>query len=312
MSEPSDFPTASSPGHAGPPVALDSHLAGRVRAVLVGTQHPGNIGSAARALKTMGFRRLVLVAPERFPHPEATALAAGAADLLESAVRCDTLAEAVADCRLVLGCTARSRRIALEQLAPWQAARRSLEAAESGGEVAVVFGRERTGLDNDELQLCHAAVHIPSDPDYGSLNLAAAVQVLAYELRVEWLGRAALGDATDLAGGRIAPAGGSAAIAVDGNSSFLVQPATETREPPATHAELEGFFAQLADTLDAIDFHKGRTPDSAMRKLRRIFLRTGLDAREVRLLRGVLADAQRMAGLAHAAGLAKPARPPEP
>lgn len=251
------------------------HAADRIRIVLVGTQHPGNIGSAARAMRTMGLRRLALVAPERFPHPEAAALAAGAGDVLAAAACFDTLVEAVADCRLVLGCTARSRRIALDELSPRDAAARAVAGASGGGEVALVFGRERTGLDNAELQLCHAAVHIPADPDYGSLNLAAAVQVLAYELRL----------------GLLAPA---APILVPASATV---PAADG-DVPASHAELEGFFAQLADTLDAIDFHKGRTPDSAMRKLRRIFLRAGLDDRDVRLLRGVLADAQRMARLA--------------
>lgn len=249
----------------------------RLRIVLVGTQHPGNIGSAARAMKTMGFSRLVLVAPMQFPHPEAYALAAGANDVLEAAVRVDTLSEAVADCRLVLGCTARSRRIALEALHPRQAAERGRIAVEAGDEVALVFGRERTGLDNDELQLCHAAVHIPANPDYSSLNLAAAVQVLAYELRVGW--------SMDELPVPITPAG--------------VAGGHEVRsEPPATHAQLEGFFSQLADTLDAIDFHKGRTPATAMRKFRRLFLRAALDARDVRLLRGLLADARRMADIA--------------
>lgn len=251
------------------------NAADRIRIVLVGTQHPGNIGSAARAMRTMGLRRLVLVAPERFPHPEAAALAAGAGDVLDAATRFDTLAEAVADCRLVLGCTARSRRIALDELSPRDGAARTVAGALGGGEVALVFGRERTGLDNAELQLCHAAVHIPADPDYSSLNLAAAVQVLAYELRL----------------GLLAP---EAPVSIP---AIAPAPATDG-DVPASHAELEGFFAQLADTLDAIDFHKGRTPDSAMRKLRRIFLRAGLDDRDVRLLRGVLADAQRMARLA--------------
>src|SRR5690606_9261428 len=132
----------------------------RIRIVLVGTQHPGNIGSAARALKTMGLDRLVLVAPQRFPHADAVAMAAGAEDVLEAALRVQTLAEAVADCRLVLGCTARSRRVPLEELSPRAAAARARESALAGAEVALVFGRERTGLENDELQLCHAAVHI--------------------------------------------------------------------------------------------------------------------------------------------------------
>ena len=241
----------------------------RIRIVLVGTQHPGNIGSAARALKTMGLSRLVLVAPERFPHAEADALAAGADDVLAAAQRHASLAEAVADCRLVLGCTARSRRVALTEQLPRYAAAQMLATAGEEGEVALVFGRERTGLTNDELQLCHGAVHIPANPDYSSLNLAAAVQVLAYELRLAQLG-AAIGER-----------------------------AARTA-PPAPHAALEGFFAQLGETLDAIDFHKGRAPESAMRKLRRLFLRTELDMPEVRLLRGILADAQRMARLAGA------------
>lgn len=252
--------------------------AAHVRVVLVGTQHPGNIGSAARALKTMGLSRLALVAPERFPHAEADALAAGADDVLAAATVHATLAEAVADCRLVLGCTARSRRIALPEQSPRAAAARALAEAGQGAEVAIVFGRERTGLDNDELQLCHGAVHIPANPDYSSLNLAAAVQVLAYELRMAWLQAIATGPVPGAATAGVATA---AAVA-----------------EPASHAQLEGLFAQLAETLEAIDFHKGRAPQSALRKLRRLFLRSGLDAREVRLLRGVLADAQRMARLA--------------
>ena len=250
--------------------SIDS-AANHIRIVLVGTQHPGNIGSAARALKTMGLSRLVLVAPERYPDIEAHALAAGADDVLAAAPVLATLAEAVADCRLVLGCTARSRRVALEEHLPRAAA--SLVTAQAGGgaEVALVFGRERTGLTNDELQLCHAAVHIPANPEYSSLNLAAAVQVLAYEMRM--------------------------ALLQSGRPEASTT-ATPTEDEPASHAQLEGFFAQLADTLDAIDFHKGRAPESAMRKLRRLFLRSALDVREVRLLRGILADAQRMARLA--------------
>jgi tRNA (cytidine32/uridine32-2'-O)-methyltransferase len=281
-------PTSPASAESAPlPSPLD-----RVRIVLVGAQHPGNIGSAARAMKTMGLSQLVLVAPERFPHPEAVALAAGASDLLDRAARFETLAEAVTDCRLVLGCTARSRRIALEELSPRVAAARALASADGGADVAVVFGRERTGLENDELQLCHAAVHIPANPDYSSLNLAAAVQVLAYELRIASL--------------RESPDPVEASIAVRRQDE---RPEVRS-EPPATHGELEGFFSQLADTLDAIDFHKGRTPAAAIRKFRRLFLRAGLDAREVRLLRGMLADAQRMVDIAHGR-LPAPRKPAE-
>src|SRR5690606_41369091 len=152
--------------------------------------------------------------------------------------------------RLVLGCTARSRRIALEELRPREAAGRAAAraAASEGTPAALVFGRERTGLDNDELQLCHAAVTIPADPGYSSLNLAAAVQVLCYELRLAMLG---LQDAAPPAAPAPAPDG----------------------DIPASHAELEGFFGQLADTLAAIDFHQGRAPKSALRMLRGLVLR---------------------------------------
>jgi tRNA (cytidine32/uridine32-2'-O)-methyltransferase len=273
-----------------PPSPHGFAAAARIRIVLVGTQHPGNIGSAARAIKTMGLSRLVLVAPERFPDREADALAAGARDVLETAPLHATLADAVADCGLVLGCTARSRRVPLPEQVPREAAATALAEAAGGAEVALVFGRERTGLENDELQLCHGAVHIPSDPDYGSLNLAAAVQVLAYELRMAWL--AGIGALPVAA----APAPLPPAAVPDGHE----------RDQPASHAQLEGFFAQLAETLDDIDFHKGRAPESAMRKLRRLFLRARPDVREVRLLRGVLADAQRMARLAGGSGSGNP------
>lgn len=255
------------------PATAPNTPAERLRIVLVCTQHPGNIGSAARAIKTMGLSRLVLVGPERASSAEASALAAGADDVLAAAQRFETLADAVADCRLVLGCTARSRRVALDELLPRDAAARAVADASAGAEVALVFGRERTGLTNEELQLCHAAVHIPANPEYSSLNLAAAVQVLAYELRL--------------------------ALLDQGTGEGMTVVAAQARaDPPASHAELEGFFAQLGETLDAIDFHKGRAPESAMRKLRRLFLRADLDSREVRLLRGILADAERMAMLA--------------
>ena len=251
-----------------PPEAPAGTAADRIRVVLVGTQHPGNIGAAARAMKTMGLRRLALVAPRHFPHAEAEAMAASAGDVLADASVHADLAGAVADCRLVLGSTARDRRIALPQLAPREAAARAVGAA-GASEVALVFGRERTGLENHELQLCHCAVHIPSDPACSSLNLGAAVQVLAYELRLAMLEE------------------GSFEVAGRAHGDV-----------PASHAEVEGFFGQLHETLDQIDFHKGRNPEAAMRKLRRIFLRTELRSGEVRLLRGVLADAQRMARLA--------------
>ena len=242
----------------------------RIRFVLVGTQHPGNIGAAARAMKTMGLSKLVLVAPEQPLDDVAYRRSAGAEDVLGDAPVFATLAEAVADCRLVLGCTARSRRVQLEELLPEVAGQRAVARAAEPAEVAFVFGRERTGLTNDELQLCHLAVHIPSDPEFSSLNLAAAVQVLAYEVRMAQLE------------GQAAP-----------------PPEPGYGEAPASHAQLEGLFGQFGDTLDQIDFHKGRAPESAMRKLRRLFMKADLSEQEVRLLRGILSDAQRMARLAN-------------
>ncbi len=248
-----------------------------IRIVLVGTQHPGNIGSAARAMKTMGLDRLYLVAPERYPDPEAIALAAGADDLLTAAVVCDRLETAIAGCRLVLGCTARRRTVPLPELSARQAAVR-LRAEAPSGPVALLFGRERTGLENRELHCCDAAVHIPADPAFASLNLAAAVQVLAYELRVADLRLAGLTDAD--------PEAEPAAV-------------MDTVEP-APREQLERFFGHLADTLDAIDFHKGRSPNRVMQRLRRLFIRARPDLRELRILHGILADAERMASLARA------------
>lgn len=236
-----------------------------LRIVLVGTQHPGNIGSAARAMKTMGLSRLMLVAPQRFPDREAYALAAGANDLLDVAEIHPSLASAVADCQLVLASTARHRTVPMPELTPREGAQRLL-AAQATGEVALVFGRERTGLENEELQLCHAAITIPANPDYSSLNLAAAVQVLAYELRIARLAQA--------------PTAQLAAV--------------ERDDLPAAHGEMESFFAHLGALLDDLDFHKGKAPDMVTQRLRRLFLRAQPDPRELRILRGIFSDTQRL------------------
>jgi tRNA (cytidine32/uridine32-2'-O)-methyltransferase len=241
-----------------------SRPSARIRFVLVRTSHPGNIGSAARAIRTMGMHRLALVAPHAFPHAEASALAAGADDVLANAPIAANLAEAVADCALVIGTTARRRDVPMEEIDPREAARRALLAASSGEEVALVFGSERTGLENEEIKRCHAAVTIPSDPAFSSLNLAQAVQVLAYEIRM-----------AELAGAMPLP--------------------EQKTDPPASSAELEAFFAHLARTLDAIDFHKGRSPRTILLRLRRLYLRARLDRRELRILHGILSDTERAA-----------------
>lgn len=245
-------------------------LASRLRIVLVRPSHPGNIGAAARAMRTMGLTRMNLVAPHAFPHPEAVALAAGATDVLDAAVVTDTLPAAIADCRLVLGATARRRGVPLPELDPHAAARVALDAVGEGAEVALVFGNERTGLENEELICCHQAITIPSDPAFSSLNLAQAVQVIAYELRMALPGR-------------VSPAA-------------PVSPAAG--DPPASSEQMEGFYAHLAQTLTDIDFHKGRSDRTIMQRLRRLFQRAEPDQRELRILRGILGEAQRMARIA--------------
>lgn len=240
----------------------------RIRFVLSRTAHPGNIGSAARAIRTMGLRRLSLVAPQAFPHIEATSLAAGATDVLDSAQVESNVPDAIADCRLVLGATARRRGVVIEEFDPRSAARRVLDAAAAGQEVALLFGNERSGLDNDEIKHCHAAITIPADPTYSSLNLSQAVQVVAWELRMAWL----------------------AGVEIDADA--------EVADERPSSAQMDQFFAHLARTLDAIDFHKGRSPERILWRLRRLFLRASPDPRELRALHGILADATRMAELA--------------
>jgi tRNA (cytidine32/uridine32-2'-O)-methyltransferase len=244
-------------------------LASFIRFVLVRTSHPGNIGSSARAMRTMGFHRMTLVAPHRFPHAEASALAAGADEVLAEAGVHDGLVEGLAGSSLALGLSARRRGVDLEELSPREAAARVLAAASRGEQVALVFGNERTGLENEELARCHAMVRIPSVDDFSSLNLSQAVQVMAYELRVALLG------------GEVPAA-----------------PVRDDAEPPADAERMERFYEHLAQTLDDIDFHKGRAPTTIMLRLRKLFQRAQMDERELRILHGIFADAQRMARLA--------------
>ena len=257
-----------SPDRSNPCVVAGFAMSAGLRIVLVGTQHPGNIGAAARAMKTMGLHELVLVAPLNPPNEETWAMAVSADDVVAAARTCATLDEAIADCVLVAGCTARPRLVQLDELTPREVAPRLLAAATSAP-VALLFGPERTGLTNEDLARCHLAVHIPADPHYSSLNLAAAVQVLSYELRLAQLAQ------TDAA-----------------------EQLSSAAHTPAPQAAVEGFFAHLDQALHDIDFHKGRSPAIVLRRLRRLFQRAQPDERELRILRGILADAQRMARLA--------------
>jgi len=241
-----------------------------IRFVLARTSHPGNIGAAARAIRTMGFWRLVLVAPQRFPDPQVEAMAAGADDVLQHLVTAASVPEAITDCTRVYGLSARRRGVSLPELDPRAAVAEIAPLLQAGREVALLFGNERSGLDNDELSVCHAMVRIPSVEDFSSLNLAQAVQLMAWELRMATLTGA--------------------------DSS------TDLPEAPATADQMERFFEHLFATLHEIDFHKGRSAVTIEKRLRRLFHRAMPDARELRILHGVLADAERMARLAREGG----------
>ncbi|APG04493.1 RNA methyltransferase [Luteibacter rhizovicinus DSM 16549] len=251
-----------------------SELNDRLRFVLVRTSHSGNIGSAARAMRTMGFDRLTLVAPQRFPDPEATALAAGADDVLAKASIQEDVVAGLAGTTFALGLSARRRGVNIPELDPREGVAQAIAAARRGEQVALVFGNERTGLENDELSRCHAMIRIPSVDDFSSLNLSQAVQVVAYELR-------------------------SALLADEVTDAKSPEAVPDPDEVPADAEQLERFFTHLGQMLDDIEFHKGRSPVTIMLKLRKLFLRARPELRELRILHGILADAQRMAEIAH-------------
>src|SRR3990167_530816 len=231
----------------------------QIRIVLVNTSHPGNIGSAARAMKTMGLSELYLVSPEQFPDPKAEEMASGATDVVANAVVVETLEEAVCDCTLVVGASARSRKIPWPLLAPREMAVK-VAGEPVNSHTAIVFGRERSGLTNEELQACHLHIQIPANPDYTSLNVAAAVQIVAYELRIASLNEASYADEWDY---RL-----------------------------ATACEMELFFTHLQEVLIELQFLKMNAPRKLMTRLRRFFLRARPDVMEMNILRGILSSVQ--------------------
>ena len=225
----------------------------RIRIVLVQTFHPGNIGAAARAMKTMGLERLYLVNPVSYPDPEAERLAAGATEVLEAAVICSDLQEAVSDCSLVVGASARLRNQQLGEVTPRQLGQEAQRVSQSG-EVALVFGRERSGLFNEELACCTHQVSIPGNPDYSILNLAQAVQVLSYEVF-----QASLVSTSDK------------------------QP---VKDYPSA-SELQAFEAHLASALDASGMLRGAS-HKAVGRLSTLFRRARPDVQELGLLRSMI------------------------
>lgn len=234
-----------------------------IRIVLVNTSHPGNIGAAARAIKNMSLSRLYLVAPKDFPADRAVWRAANAADILDRAVVVETLDEAIADCGLVVGTSARDRTIPWPLLNPRECGERVWqEAAEH--EVALVFGREDRGLTNEELHKCTYHVHIPANPEYSSLNLAAAVQVLTYEVHM--------------------------AALVDRQGVYPVK--TQWDVPPAKVKELELYYEHMEQALVDLGFHDRDNPRQTMTRLRRLFNRIRPDSMELSIMRGVLTAIQ--------------------
>ncbi|HEY6895752.1 MAG TPA: RNA methyltransferase [Rhodocyclaceae bacterium] len=229
----------------------------RIRIVLSHPSHPGNIGAAARAMKTMGLSRLFLVNPKLFPDPQATALASGAFGLLDSAVVCNTLAEALTGTVFATAITARRRELATEPLWAEDAAGELVQKA-SAGDVALVFGNETAGLSNEEVALCQRWATIPTDPDFSSLNLGQAVQVMSYELR-----RAGVAAPPPLV---VAGAG-----------------------LPASHDEVEALLGHLERAAIVSGFLDPAKPRRLMHRMRRLFGRAGLEKEEVNILRGMLA-----------------------
>lgn len=232
------------------------------KVILVETSHPGNIGAVARAMKNMRLPCLRLVKPKFFPHADATARSAGAEDVLRNAEIHDSLASAIADCHVVIGASARDRTISWPTLNVREMAERWAGRLQPEQQVALVFGRENNGLNNQELDSCHYLLRIPCNPDFSSLNLAAAVQVIGYELFV---------------------ASGERASSTIGDVG---------EDPPASAEQMEAFYQHLQQTMADIGFLQPERSKSIMRRLRRLFNRSHLDTKELDILRGILRFSQ--------------------
>ncbi len=236
----------------------------QIKIVLDRPSHPGNIGATARAMKNMGLSQLVLVRPKLFPHPEATALSAGAEDILKQASVVDSLSEAVSDCTLVAATSARMRTVSLPQQSLDVATAQLLQETQIS-KVAILFGCERTGLTNAALDLCQLHLSIPANEDYNSLNLAQAVLLIAYELRRQ---------------DRLLKCEHAQSVVVDN-----VKP--DTLSELGNQSQLEGFFQHLESMLQVVGFLDQGNPKFLMRRLRRLFARTRLDKKEINILRGL-------------------------
>ena len=254
--------------------AVSAHLS-HVRIVMVNTTLPANIGSALRAMKTMGLCKLVLVSPKTYPHPDIDALAAGATDLIEQIEIVETLEDAIKDCHIVFGTSARSRTIPWPLLDARPAAQKSMKAVlQEQQEIAVIFGREDRGLTNEELALANFHVTIPVNTEYGVLNVAQAIQIICYEMRMA---------ATELMEHE-----------VDDKATMKVteDDTMEWDEPLVTHEQMEQFYPHIQKMLEEIEFLDPKNPRLLPLRLRRLFGRIQLDRMEYHLLRGIFSRVQ--------------------
>ncbi len=242
---------------------LDQERLGRIHLVMVNTTHPGNIGAAARAIKNMGLSSLVLVDPKEFPSPKAVWRAAGAVEVLDNVRVVSTLDEAIENCGLVIGTSARERRIPWPLLTPRECGDRVWSECEKH-DVAIVFGREDRGLTNEELHKCHYHVHIPANPDYSALNIASALQVVAYEIRMSYL------------------------TAKEGKPPHF----DDWDKAPAKAKDQELYFDHLEQTLEKLGFYDPSNPRQTMTRIRRLFSRVRMDEMELSIMRGMLTSIQ--------------------
>ena len=234
----------------------NSEILANMRIVLVQTSHPGNIGATARAMKNMGLSDLALVQPKIFPSAEATSRASGADDILANAQVYESLQDALEPCQLVLGASARIRHLGWSEVGPKDGCKLAINTARTAP-VGLVFGRENSGLTNEELELCHHLLHIPTNPAFSSLNVASAVQVLSYEIYSAVIGE-----------------------------HVIDSPKPEDR--PATSEEFEGFFNHLLKTLEKTEFLQLYKTKRLQQRIRRVFYRSALNRTEVNILRGIL------------------------
>jgi len=249
-----------------------------IKIVLVETSHPGNIGAAARAMKNFGLSNLCLVKPKTFPHVDATARAAGADDILARAHVVESVAAAISDCHLVIGGSARERAISSSLISPKEAAKEVLLEVEKGRKVAILFGRESSGLTNEELQLCQRQLYIETNLTFSSLNLAAAVLLVAYEIGFCFGEKHVYENFFKIK-----------------ELDFKVEVCpSDSQQDIALSSDVELFYKHLEEVLVKLDFLDPKNPKHLMKRLRRLFSRTRLETTEINILRGILTAIEKM------------------